>query len=134
MPFFYMVIISCFLSRLMVLSFLIFTVLEKIYFFNADRSSHQRCSVKKGVLKNFANFLGKHLYWSLFLIKLQAYNFIKKRLRQRCFPVQFAKILRTSILKNICERLLFWPAVGNLVGSKWYFDQLIWFGPYNWRQ
>ena len=107
MPFFYMVIISCFLSRLMVLSFLIFTVLEKIYFFNADRSSHQRCSVKKGVLKNFANFLGKHLYWSLFLIKLQAYNFIKKRLRQRCFPVQFAKILRTSILKNICERLLF---------------------------
>ena len=29
-------------------------------------------SAKKVVLKNFANFLGKHLYWSLFLIKLQA--------------------------------------------------------------
>ena len=25
------------------------------------RSSHQRCSVKKGVLKNFTNFTGKHL-------------------------------------------------------------------------
>ena len=24
-------------------------------------SSHQRCSVKKGVLKNFTNFTGKHL-------------------------------------------------------------------------
>ena len=25
---------------------------------NMDRSSHQRCSVKKGVLKNFGNFTG----------------------------------------------------------------------------
>ena len=30
------------------------------------RSSHRRCSVKKGVLKNFANFTGKHLCWSFF--------------------------------------------------------------------
>ena len=35
------------------------------------RSSHWRCSVKKGVLKNLANFEGKNLCWSLFLIKLQ---------------------------------------------------------------
>ena len=26
------------------------------------RSSHWRCSVKKGVLKNLANFTGKHLF------------------------------------------------------------------------
>ena len=31
-------------------------------------SSHQTCSVKNGVLKNFANFTRKHLCWSLFLI------------------------------------------------------------------
>ena len=31
----------------------------------------QRCSVKKGVLKNFAKFTGKHLCQFLFLIKLQ---------------------------------------------------------------
>ena len=37
---------------------------------------------------------------------LQACNFIKKRLQQRCFPVNIAKFLRTPILKNICERLL----------------------------
>ena len=33
------------------------------------KSSHRRCSVEKGVLKNFANFTGKHLCSSLFLIK-----------------------------------------------------------------
>ena len=37
---------------------------------------------------------------------LTACNFIKKRLQHRCFPVNVAKFLRTSILKNICERLL----------------------------
>ena len=29
------------------------------------------------------------------------------RLQHWCFPVKFAKILRTLILKNICERMLF---------------------------
>ena len=33
-------------------------------------------------------------------------NFIKKRLQARWCPVKFVKFLRTSILKNICERLL----------------------------
>ena len=39
-----------------------------------SRSNHQRCSVKIGVLKNLGNFTGKHLYWSLFLIKLQIFR------------------------------------------------------------
>ena len=38
-------------------------------------------------------------------VGLLACDFIKKRLRHRCFPVKFAKFLRTPILKNICERL-----------------------------
>ena len=37
---------------------------------------------------------------------LQACNFIKKRLHHRYFPVNIAKFLRTSILKNTCEWLL----------------------------
>ena len=37
---------------------------------------------------------------------LQACNFVKKRLRHKCFPVKFAKFSRTAILKNVCERLL----------------------------
>ena len=34
------------------------------------RSSHRRCSVKKGVFKNFAKFTGKHLCQSLFFNKV----------------------------------------------------------------
>ena len=30
------------------------------------RSSHQRCSVRRGVLRNFAKFTGKYLRQSLF--------------------------------------------------------------------
>ena len=76
------------------------------------KSSHRRCSVKKR-LQHFAIFTGKHLCWILFLIKLQdqACNFNKKRLQHRCFPVNNAKCLSTTILKDIYQRLLlysFW--------------------------
>ena len=57
-----------------------------------DRSSHQRCSIKKGVLRNFAKFTGKHLYQSLFFNKAAG---LKKRLWHRWFPVNFAKFFRT---------------------------------------
>ena len=63
---------------------------------------------KKAVLKNFAIFTEKHLRWSLFLNKnagLQSWNFIKKRLQHRFFPVNIAKFLRAPVLENICEWL-----------------------------
>ena len=53
---------------------------------------------KKAALKNFAIFTGKHLCWSLFLIKLQAF---------RCFSMNIAK---TSILRNICEWMLLYQS------------------------
>ena len=34
------------------------------------RSIHQRCSIKKGVLRNFAKFKGKHLCQRLFFNKV----------------------------------------------------------------
>ena len=74
-----------------------------------ERSNHRRCSVKKVVLKYFANFTGKHLCWCLFLIKFQACRtapLLKMRLQHRCFPLKFAKFFRTPILKNICKGLL----------------------------
>ena len=37
-----------------------------------NRSSLRSCFIKKIVLKNFAIFTGNHLWWSLFLTKLQA--------------------------------------------------------------
>ena len=42
------------------------------------KSSHQRCSVKKGVLKNFAKFTGKHLCQSLFFNKVAGGTFFHK--------------------------------------------------------
>ena len=55
------------------------------------------CSVKKGVLKNFAKFTGKQL--------CQVSPFIKS-LWHRCFPVNFAKFQRTPSLQNTSGRLL----------------------------
>ena len=73
------------------------------------RSNHRRCSIKKVVLKNFANIHKKTpLLQSLFnnVAGLRPCSFIKKRLQHRCFPVNIAKSARTPNLKNICTRLL----------------------------
>ena len=73
------------------------------------RSSHQRCSMKKGVLRNLAKFTGKHLCRCLFFNKgagLRPATLLKRRLWYRCFPVNFAKFLRTPILQNTSGRLL----------------------------
>ena len=53
---------------------------------------------KKAVLKNFTKFTGKHLIRSLF------FNKVKKSSRQRCFPVNFAKFLRTAFLEAVVRR------------------------------
>ena len=55
----------------------------------ALRSSHQRCSVRKGVLRNFANFTGKHLCQSLFFNKVAG-----NRPVPECFPMNFSKFLK----------------------------------------
>ena len=65
------------------------------------KSSHRRCSVNRGVLRNFAKFTGKHLCESL-----RSATLLKKRLWQRCFPENFAKLLRTHLLQNTSKRLL----------------------------
>ena len=52
------------------------------------RSSHQRCSIKKAILKRFVIFTGKHLCRGLFFLKVaghQSCNFIKKRLQCRYY-------------------------------------------------
>ena len=73
------------------------------------RSSHRRCSVKKGVLRNFTKFTGKHLCQSLFfnsVASLRPATLLKKGLWHRCFPVNFVKFPRTPYLQNTTERLL----------------------------
>ena len=88
---------------------------------------------KIGVLKNFGILAGKHLCWSLLLIKFQALyplkklenqvckvcnfkvvkpyedcNFNKNRLQRRCFLVNISKFLRTAFLETTsCGCFLF---------------------------
>ena len=59
--------------------------------------------MKKGVLKNFAKFTGKHLCQSLFLNKvaeLRPATLLKKRPWHRCFPVNFAKLVRINFYRT----------------------------------
>ena len=58
------------------------------------------------VLKNFTKLTRKHLLQSLFLNGVLGHaTLLKKRLWHRCLPVNFAKTLKTPVLKNICEWL-----------------------------
>ena len=61
--------------------------------FSLFRSSHRSCSVRKGVLRNYA----------------RPGTLLKKRLWHRCFPVNFAKFLRLPFLQNTSGRLLLTP-------------------------
>ena len=73
------------------------------------RSCRSEMSCKKGVPKNFTKFTGKHLCWSLFLIKLQAVRLvqlIKKRLQIKGFPVSFGKNFKNTFLREYHRWLL----------------------------
>ena len=118
------------------------------------QSIRSRMFFKVSVLKNFANFTGKHLCWSLSLSTLQAFrrcsskqvflkilqfhwktpmlesllnkvaglkawNFIKKRLQHRYFPMKLAKFWRTLFLQNISGGC-FWKL--NCFSSFYYHD------------
>ena len=55
-----------------------------------NRSSHQKCSLRKGVLSNFAKFTRKHLYQSLFIF------FIKKQALAQVFSCKFWAISQNT--------------------------------------
>ena len=62
----------------------------------------RRCSIRKGILRNFAKFTGKHLCQSLFFNK----TLLKQRPWHRFFPVNFTKFLRTPFLTEHLRWLL----------------------------
>ena len=62
------------------------------------RTSRPEVFCKKAVFRNFTKFTGKHLCHSFFFSKvaiLRTAVLLKKRLWHGCFPVNFAKFLRT---------------------------------------
>ena len=67
------------------------------------RSSRPKVFCIKRVFTSFEKFTGKHLYQSLFfneVADLRPVTLLKKRFWHRCFPVNFAKSLRTDFLQN----------------------------------
>ena len=63
------------------------------------RSSHWLCTIKNGVLNNFAKYMRKNLYQSFFL--LEACNFVKKD----TFSYRFCEIFKKPFLQNTSGRL-----------------------------
>ena len=59
------------------------------YIGNKDRRSLSKKFFETGVLKNFANFTGKHLRWSFFLIKL-------RETLSQVFPCEICKIYKNT--------------------------------------
>ena len=85
------------------------------------RSSLPEVFCKKDVLKNFAKLTGKQLCHSLFLNKvagLRSATLLKKRLWHRCFPLNFAKFLRTPFLQNTPKRLLLFTVLHYFLDQK----------------
>ena len=84
------------------------------------RSSCQEVFCKKGVLKNFAKFMGKQLCRCLFFNKLAGMKpttLLKKRLWHMCFPLNLAKFLRTPFHRTL-PRDCFWIPIRGRI----YFD------------
>ena len=86
------------------------------------RSSHRRCSGKKRLLRNFTKIHRKTpVRESLFYqsCKPQLAILIKKRLWHRCFPVNFAKSLRTSFFYRTLLSDCFCNLLTKIVKSQW---------------
>ena len=67
------------------------------------RSSHKGSSVKKGVVRNFTKFAGKHLWQSLFYNKVAGPRQLYEKIDSSTgiyFPVNFVKFLRTPFSQN----------------------------------
>ena len=77
---------------------------ESICIWKADysnvRRSHPDMFCKKGILKNFAKFTGKHMPESFFNKTTAVSLLLKNRIWRRCFPVNFANFSRPLFSQN----------------------------------
>ena len=63
---------------------------------------------KKVILKNFANFMGKYLRWSLFLIKLQFWGSaaLLNKTPTQVLSCEIRKTFKNNCFEDIFQRLL----------------------------
>ena len=95
-----------------------FPKLFKQIFSTSIRSSHQRCSIKNGVFKNFAKFPGKHLCQrcSQMLFKIGVFKdfaiFTKKRV-----GVAFNRVAAANLFKKTLTQMFYCGYCGNFKSS-----------------
>ena len=76
------------------------------------RSSHQRCSVTKGVLRNFAKFTGKHLCQGFFFNKVAGLSpkccgISKNKFFYRILPDDCFYFLKRKMKKRYGDMIIF---------------------------
>ena len=78
--------------------------------FTLSRSSRPDVLCKKGILKNFSKFTGKHLCQSRFLMRLQTsgLRFIKKETLAQVFSCEFCKISKNTFFYRTYLGDCFW--------------------------
>ena len=83
-------------------AFLLLVLIKGMRKWCKSRSSHRRCSANKVVLKNFAVFTRKHLYWNLFLIKLQAFRpaTLSKWIPTQTFFCEYCEIFKRTYFEK----------------------------------
>ena len=106
---------------------------KNLQFLIVSSSSHQRFSVRKSVLRNFAKCTGKPLFQSFFFNKvadLRPATLLKKRFWHRCFFSEFCKISKNT---TFTEHLLatasdyFYLNFGKIQNiCKWICESTIW--------
>ena len=80
------------------------------------RSSPFRCSMKRGVLKNFVKFTWKHFYWSLIFNKVAtACNFIQKETPVQVLFCEFCEIFKNIFFKEHLRTELLLKAPLNII-------------------
>ena len=92
-----MKLLTIFTKKLLHSCLAVFYTAQKMKFSIKDRSSHQRCSIRKVVFKNFAKFAGK---------TPEACRFIKKETLAQVFSCGFCEISNNTFLQNTSGRLL----------------------------
>ena len=96
----------------------------------ALRSIHWRCSVRKGILRNFANFTGKDLCQSLFFIEIET---LAQVVSCKCCEISkntFFTVHRLATVsmpfKNLSFWVGYWHVLGYNVGGQTQSTQTKW--------
>lgn len=73
-----------------------------IHTWRDTEAANQSCSAKKVILRNFAKFAGKYLWWGPFewISRVTDYDFMIEKTLTQVFPFEFYESFQNSFLQN----------------------------------